>query len=128
MRYDSGELTIYKKTNVAEPGRMPVASYTRGETLCYADLTVGISRYNQARQNDALIDLLVRVPRTYGVRANDVVTIRPYSHPVDESELYAVYQAQLTTDEDGLPVTDLSLERYEGIDAGKALESIRGAR
>lgn len=118
MRFDSGEITFYAKRNSAQNGLRPAASYAELLTCCYAELTVGVSRYNQAKQNDAQIDMLVRIPRTFALRTEYAATIEPYSHEGSD-EIFTIYQIQQTSDEDGLPVTDISLERNEGIDAGQ---------
>jgi len=122
MRFDAGEVTFYKKTNVAGKGLMPEAQYSRLFVACYAELTVGVFRFNQAKQNDARVDLLLRIPRAYGLSPGDAATLAPYSHAT-AGEIYSVYQVQQTEDEDGLPVTDVSLMRDDGIDASKIIDA-----
>ena len=49
-----------------------------------------------------------------------LATLKPYSHEMD-GEIFAVYQVQQVEDDDGLPATDVSLERFGGADAGKII-------
>lgn len=127
MRFDSGEITFFTKSNSAQNGLMPVGSYTPIMTTCYSDLTVGVSRFNQAKQNDAIIAMLLRIPRTHVLNSGDVATLAPYAYDAGDA-IYQVYQVQYTEDDNGLPVTDVSLERYRGLDAGEIIAAQNGAR
>ena len=61
---------------------------------------------------------MVRVHRTYAVHpAEDRVVLKPYDH--EDGNAYRVTQKQDVTDDSGLPATDLTLERDEGIDAAE---------
>lgn len=120
MTYDSGEVKFFRKSNAAEPGRMPVAEYTQIMETCYSERTIGSYRYAQAKQFDVQLEGLIRIPRTYALKAGDAATLKPYSHEMD-GEIFAVYQVQQVEDDDGLPATDVSLERFGGADAGKII-------
>lgn len=122
MILDSGELAIWRGSNSAPAGSMPVLKY---KVVCqsnYADRTIGVTRYYTAKQHDGRADVMVRIKRVYNVREDsDLVTLAPYSH--EDTEAYRILQLQQVTDEDGLPATDLTLERNDGIDAGTIVGS-----
>lgn len=117
MVLDSGELTVWRGVNVSPPGGMPVQQYRQIWGSCYLARTVGVNRWYAGQQHGDRADLLVRVQRTYEINpAEDLVLLSPYDHK-DEGA-YRITQKQDVTDEDGLPATDLTLERSAGIDAG----------
>lgn len=112
MTLDSGTLSVWRGANSAPSGGMPVFDYEYLLTTYYAERTVGVTRYYSAQQYGERPDILVRIPRTYQIQVgNDVVRLNPYSH-IDENE-YSVLQVQQILDEDGLPVTELSLQITE---------------
>lgn len=109
MKLDSGTLTIYRLTNTAEPGMMPVMKETVVAQSCYGERTVGSARYYNARQADTQVDLLVRIVRTHGLLTGDRVRLAPYEYEAPELP-YLIDQIQQVTDEDmNLPATDLAL-------------------
>ena len=118
MPLDSGTLTAWRGANTAEAGKMPVLSYAQFWGSYYEDRTVGIQRYYTAMQHDSRVDAMVRVQRTYELQpASDRIVLSPYSH--EDGSAYRIIQLQQVLDDDGLPVTDLTLERDDGIDAGQ---------
>lgn len=109
MNLDSGTLSIFRLVNAADPGLMPVMSETIVLQSCYAERTVGFSRYYNAKQADMQIDMLVRIPRSYEIKTGDRVRLSPYSHPASDLP-YLIIQIQQVDDEDtALPATDLTL-------------------
>ena len=126
MPLDSGTLTAWRGTNMAEAGGMPALRYTQIWGSYYEDRTVGIQRYYTAMQHDSRVDAMVRVQRTYELRpASDRIVLSPYSH--EDGSAYRIIQLQQVLDVDGLPVTDLTLERDDGIDAGQLQTGAGGA-
>lgn len=114
---DSGELTVWRGDNISPPGGMPVFQYRQVWASYYENRTIGVSRYYTAQQYGDRADVMVRVHRTYTVNpATDKVILNPYDH--EDGSAYRITQKQDVEDEDGLPATDLTLERDEGIDAG----------
>lgn len=100
---------------------MPVLKYTQIWGSYYEDRTVGIQRYYTAMQHDSRVDAMVRVNRTYEVQpAGDRVVLSPFSH--EDGSAYRIIQIQQVLDDDGLPATDLTLERDDRIDA-RSLEA-----
>ena len=127
MPLDSGELTVWRGTNTAPAGGMPQMTYTQIWGSYYEDRTVGIQRWYTAQQHGDRPDLLVRVHRTWALRtATDRVTLAPYGWE-DEGGAYRIVQIQQVTDDNGLPATDLTLERDDGINAGELTGGAGGA-
>ena len=103
MPLDSGTLTVWRGSNTAQAGDMPALAYVQIWGSYYEDRTIGIQRYYTAMQHDS--------PST------DRVVLAPFSH--QDGNAYRILQVQQVLDDDGLPVTDLTLERDDGIDAGQ---------
>lgn len=112
MTLDSGVLII-KHPTVTSTGAMPVPSYTQVYEGYYAERTVGFNRYFTALAADDRIDLLVRIQRFVASTA-DLAVLTP-SYPDGTAGTYRIIQVQHLADEDGLFVTDLSLQRMEGV-------------
>lgn len=109
-----GSVKIYKREDITPPGGLPVCTWSVIGEEYYTERTVGYNRLYTAMQNSERIDMLIRIPRRYDVDTSCTVTLEPFTH-VDEDR-YRVAQIQ-QTDSDGLPFTDLSLERLVDIDA-----------
>lgn len=111
MLLDAGVITISAPDGLAStPGGMPVDTYAEYYQGYYAERTVGVNRYWTAKSNQDQIDQLVRIHRLGSVRTNDLVRLAPF-YDTAEAGAYKVLQVQHVEDEDGLPATDLSLER-----------------
>ena len=91
MLLGDGIVTIYRQEDTAQPGEMPE----------YA--------YYTAMAHDDRTDMLIEVQRT-----------RELSPATDRAEIggayYRITQVQQVTDDDGLPMTDLALERVNGLE------------
>lgn len=72
----------------------------------YGPLTVYHSRYWESVQAGARIAKMIQINLHYGQYA-DAYALLP------DGALYRIAEAQETTDEHGLPVTNLSLERWD---------------
>lgn len=109
--YDSGVITISTPDGLAsDPGAMPVDSYAEYYQGYYEERTVGIQRYWTAKSFQDEISELVRIHRLGTVKTNDLVRLQPF-YDTAEAGAYRVVQVQNLYDDDGLPVTDISLER-----------------
>lgn len=118
MLLDSGILEIWRGENTAHPGSMPKYEYQKIWAGYYGEKTVGLQRMQFAMQNDAQADLLVQIQRAYSLKPEDRVKLFPYAYQPEEGmNLYKVTQIQQVADDDGLPKTDLTLQRLEGLDA-----------
>lgn len=123
MPLDSGELTVWRGANAAPSGGMPVMTYQQVWESYYENRTIGMTRYYTAQQHGDRADVMVRVHRTYVISpAEDKVILKPYDH--QDGNAYRVTQKQDVTDDNGLPATDLTLERDDGIDAATIEESV----
>lgn len=112
MVFDAGTLAVLRGANTAPPGGMPEMGYTHVWASCYAEKTVGTTRFYAAKQYGQRPDALVRIPRVHHLNtAADIVKLHPYAYK-DENE-YSILQIQQVTDDDGLPATDLSLQRVD---------------
>lgn len=110
--YDSGTITVRRGVDVTPPGGMPEIDYQVVWSSYYSERTVGVTRWYNAQQYDSRADLLIRVPRIYSLNVeSDVVRLSPYSHK-DKSK-YLIIQIQHVLDEDGLPASDLTLQKTE---------------
>ena len=93
-------------------------AYKRVWGSYYADMTIGVNRWYTAQQHGDRPDHLVRVQRVYDLKVGtDRVLLSPFAWR-DMEGAYKITQIQQVTDSDGLPATDLTLERDDGIDAG----------
>lgn len=116
MLLDSGLLSVFQAENTAEKGEKPKLEYTKKifESY-YADKTVGVSRFWTAKAQDNQIDLLLRIQRNAHVSPIHRCLVQDFSDEAING-WYKILQAQQITDEDGLPATELSLQRIEGAD------------
>lgn len=106
MLLDSGTLTLCNLENTAPPGEMPKQRLVPVETCYYGERTVGYNRQYAARGANERVDLIARIWQSRAARADMVAVL-------DTGAQYRVTLAQQLLDEDGLRVTDLSLERMD---------------
>lgn len=107
---DSGLLTILAKENTAAPGMMPGYGYVKRSEHFYEERTVGVARFYTALQANQRIDIVARIWQDRGVETAHLGEIG--------GRRYRIRQVQHTKDGDGLPVTDLALERMDADDPG----------
>lgn len=116
MLRDSGVAVIWGPHNTAAPGDKPKLTYT--EYLgahYYGEKTVGISRYYTAKAHNDRADLLIQIDRLPQISTAHRCQLSPSGY-VPDSAWYRILQVQHLLDEDGLPVTDLTLERIDAHD------------
>lgn len=117
MRLDSGVVTVWRGTNIASPGGMPTMTYEQIWGSYYGSKTVGVTRYYNAQQHGDRPDAVIQVNPVFDlVLGTDKAVLSPFTH--EDGNVYKIVQIQQVTDEDGLPKTDLTLERLEGIESG----------
>ncbi len=104
MLLDSGILRVCTLEDTAEPGGMPSERLVEKSQHWYGERTVGYGRYFAAGQANERVDLLVRVWEDRSISTLDYCIL-------EGGAQYRIVQVQQLTDEDGLRVTDLSLER-----------------
>lgn len=113
---DSGVAYIWRGRNTAPAGEMPVIEYdTLRAKSYYGEKTVGITRFWTAQAHDGRADLLIEVQRHSSISTADRCELRPVLDP-EAAGMYKIIQVQHLMDEDGQPVTDLTLERIVAID------------
>lgn len=118
MPLDSGTLTVWRGVNASPAGGMPKMKYERVWGGYYADMTIGVTRWYTAQQHGDRPDYLVQVQRVYDLRTGtDRVLLNPFAWQ-DSGGAYKITQIQQVINDDGLPATNLTLERDDGIDAG----------
>lgn len=103
--FTDGVLKIYSVTDTAQAGNRPQLSIIPKVDIRYAERTVGIKRYWEAKAFDVAITRLVRCPRYDAISTQDVAV------DVDGKQ-YKIVQIQYSADL-GVPVMDMSLERIE---------------
>lgn len=95
------------------PGSSPVRRQLDAASAvdhCYAEMEVYAARYYQGRQAGVTITRMVAVPRP-----DDDTRIEADQYVIPEDgRVYRIAQAQYDTDDNGLPVTTLSLAEPEG--------------
>ena len=116
MLLNDGVATIWGPAETGEPGGKPKTKYTDKVYMSYyGQKTVGVTRYWTAQAHDGRADLLVEIQRFSGVTTAQRVQLAPQ---VDTglAGYYKIIQYQHLTNENGLTVTDLTLERIGALD------------
>lgn len=103
MTLDGGVLTICELVDTAAGGAMPALRLMPRSCHYYGERTVGYGRQYAAKGVNEQVDMLVRVWRDRNIR------IGMYAIVGDEQ--YRLNNVQHLLDEDGLQITDLSLQR-----------------
>lgn len=106
MLLDAGTLTLCTLQNTAHPGAMPQEHLIPGETCFYGERTVGYNRQYAAMGVNERIDMIARIWQNRAARAGMYALL-------DNGEQYRITFAQQLLDDDGLRVTDLTMERLE---------------
>ena len=109
MLLDAGIVTILRQKDVSVAGEMPEYQWEKVWESYYGEKTVGTNRYYIAKAQNDRVDMLIEVQQN-----------RSISAATDKAEIDCVYyrivQVQQVIDEDGIPMTDLALERVEGLE------------
>ncbi len=103
MTFDDGIIKIYTVGNIAEPGAKPVKGLVFSESFYFGYDTLGINRYYTALQAHQQIEAVVNIPGFNQIPVEAVAEI--------DDKQFTVQMVQQMTDEDGLRITRLSLER-----------------
>lgn len=115
MNLDAGIAIIYRQTDArAQKWEMPeMTSKTEIFRSYYGEKTVGFSRYYTAMQNNDQADLLIEIIRCGKIFATDICTLEPFGTSGAEGT-FKITQVQHVLDDDGIAMTDLTLQRLEG--------------
>lgn len=113
MTYDDGIVGVYELTKVKIPGKMPTDGLVEKERFYFGYETLGINRYYTALQANQTIEAVITIPGWNTIKANTHIAIIADAYGVidADSAQYRIVMVQPTTDEDGLRITRLSLER-----------------
>ena len=106
MLLDAGTLTLCTLQNTAPAGAMPREQLVLGETCFYGERTVGYNQQYAAMGVNERIDMIARIWQNRAARAGMYALL-------DNGEQYRINFAQQRQDDDGLRVTDLTLERLD---------------
>lgn len=116
MLLDSGIATIWRLETTSQPGEMPKGTYSQEYYKSYyGEKTVGFARYWAAKAHDMQASLMIEIQRNGGINTADRCELASYMD-TGVSGFYKILQVQHLNNEDGLPVTDLTLERIDAID------------
>lgn len=112
MILDKGICTVYRKTNTAGAGHMPVFEDRAIYQSWYAELSFGT---REARPTDGREetwhDAKVRILQFRGVNNHDRVELKETGGGVTVYEVTRAYHG--VDDDSGEPITDLTLEVYK---------------
>lgn len=67
--YNDGVVTVYRVTDSAKPGDMPVIDTEQYAVLHYEERMLGVTRYYAAAQAMARVERVIRVQRRAGINA-----------------------------------------------------------
>lgn len=115
--FDGGLVKIYKIGNASNPGDTPVEGLTFYQSFYFEEKTIGMTRAYAAMQADSKIDRLISIWQDRSVTDQCVCVIFDGSKIEDNVEVgiqYRITQAQHKTNNDGLRISDLTLERLDG--------------
>lgn len=103
MLLDDGILEIYKVISGKSKTGKPIKELNFFDKAYYSIISDSISEYYHARQADVQIDLRVEILQNKKIHNNDVIII--------DDEQYKVGRLYHGTDDDGRPITDITLEK-----------------
>lgn len=113
MTFNDGIVGVYKITETIVPGKKPVEELTLSERFFFGYDTLGINRYYTALQANQEISAVINIPGWNPIQANkNIAIIADENGFIDsDSPQYRIVMVQPMTDEYGLRITKLSLER-----------------
>ena len=85
--FNDGVVNIYAVMNKAKSGDKPKERLVHLKSLRYEERTVGVKRYYAAKQANARVDYVLRVPRQRDIRSGDVAV-------PNDGEQYKITQIQ----------------------------------
>lgn len=106
MTLDDGVVQIYQLKNTAAKGNKPKYQLIEICRDYFGIKTAGSTRFFAAQKANTRIDMLIRTNRLETIGTAGL-------YAIIFGEQYRVVQNQLVVNEDGLKMSDLSLERLE---------------
>lgn len=118
MILDSGICTVFRKTDVSEPGAMPTVGYLPIWASWYGELSYETAPTWQTEgRKEQRADERIRVLQCRSIRQNDVVVLEHLASFDERSEgatVYKIVRAYHGEDDDGpTMISDLTLEVIE---------------
>lgn len=115
MILDTGICTVFRKTDVSQPGAMPTVGYTRIGGSWYREMSYETSPVWQTDgRREQRADGRIRILQDRGIKQDDVVVLEDLARFQDRSANAAVYRiirAWHGQDDDGPTlISDLTLE------------------
>lgn len=113
MTFDDGVVGVYELTKIKVPGKMPTDGLQEKERFYFGYETLGINRYYTALQASQQIESVISIPGWVMIPANRHIAVIADvdGNLTSECDQFRIVMVQPTTDEDGLRITRLSLER-----------------
>ena len=112
MILDKGFCSIYRTENTATPGDMPTETLVLKYQSWYGELNFESSPTNIGAQEGVVVANKIRVLQNRDITNHDVAVLSSVLPPPDEAPRFNVVRAYHGVDDDnGQPITDLSLER-----------------
>ena len=113
MTFDDGIVGVYELTQVKIPGKMPTEGLSLKGRFYFGYDVLGINRYYTALQANQQIEAVINIPGWNPIQANRHIAIIADENGLIDSDTvqYRIVMVQPTTDEVGLRITKLSLER-----------------
>lgn len=108
MLLDSGILEVCRLENNAPPASMPSEQLVPLSKHFYGERTVGYGRQYAAKGVSEQVDMVARIWQDRSVRIGMYVIF-------DAGDQYRIDNVQHILDEDGLRVTDLTLQRLDDL-------------
>lgn len=105
MTFDDGIVGIYTITDAAQAGKMPKKALQLLESFFFGYDTLGINRYYTALEANQQIEAVINIPEWHELNPAQHIGI------MENGNQYKIQMVQPTTDENGLRITKLSLER-----------------
>lgn len=118
MILDSGICTVFRKTDVSEPGCMPTYTYLPIWASWYAELSYETApTWQTDGRKEQRADERIRVLQCRTIRQNDVVVLEhleSFAERTEGAPVYKVIRAYHGADDDGpTMISDLTLEVIE---------------
>lgn len=104
MTFDDGILSIYKTLDVSDPGMKPEIQLELKDQYYFGYGNIGITRFFQAMQANQQISAIVNIPDEGDISTLDICVL-------EDGKQYKIVLIQPETDENGLRIKKLSLER-----------------
>lgn len=113
MTFNDGIVGVYELTEIIVAGEMPTEGLSEIDRFYFGYDNLGISRYYTALQAKQEIESVINVPGWNTIKANThIAVIAKNNGEIDSTcDQFRIVMVQPTTDEDGLRITKLSLER-----------------